>query len=130
MNRNIHLLAASLFIMSSMAVVAKTSGDQAQKASCCMVANGCAKHSKKNIEKIDDAVSQLDSVRSSEDPKKLHEALDIAYKSLAEVKADEGKNNRAMRALYEHLTKVEQNAKQLDGMLSGDGLDANFIITE
>lgn len=132
MNRNIQLLAGSLFILSSVAVAAANdSASTTHKASCCMVANGCAQHSKRSLKKINEAVSRIESVRDSNDPKALHEALDIAWRSLSDVKENEGKNERAMNALYSHLTKVEEKAQSLDNMLSGDGLDdAQFIVAD
>jgi hypothetical protein len=85
-------------------------------------------YSKKNIRRIDDAVSKIDRARSSNDPKVLRDALELAYRSLSDVKVDEGKNARAMRALHDHLNKVEERAQSLNNLLSGDGLDAQFII--
>ena len=137
MNNKLVLTISSLLLLSSMAIGAETSPSKskASQATCCMVANGCVQHTSRNLKTIDNTVSAVDSARTSNDPKAMHDALELAYKSLNEIKQDEAKNERAMKALYNHLTRVEEKAAKvkqeqsaLNSLLDGQGLDAEFII--
>jgi hypothetical protein len=137
MKISVELLTVSFLALSTVALAAQTpaSETKSDKTTCCMVANGVVQHTQHNIKAIDTAVSSLEQVKNSNDPKAMRAALELAYKSLNEIKQDETKNEKAMKALYSHLTKVEQKAAQLKAdqgslsdLLDGDGLDAQFII--
>ncbi|HEY9791395.1 MAG TPA: hypothetical protein V6D22_13410 [Candidatus Obscuribacterales bacterium] len=137
MKISVELLAVSLLALSTVALAAQTNASETKsdKATCCMVANGVVQHTERNIKAIDTAVASLEQAKTSNDPKSMRAAIELAYKSLNEIKQDETKNDKAMKALYSHLTKVEQKAAQLradqgslSDLLNGDGLDAQFII--
>jgi hypothetical protein len=130
MNQKIQILTLALLTFSTIAVAAETSPKQAQKTdkeSVCVVANDCAQTTHKSIAAIDKAVAAVDAARTSNDPKALHSALELAYKSLSEIKTDETKSERKMKALYTHLTKVEEHSARLkkdqdslNDLLNGD----------
>ena len=105
------LLAGTLFVLSTVAVAAESTSPKSEKVTCCMVANGVVEHTDKDLKKIDEAVSQLTAARNSNDPKVLHNAVEIAYKSLTDVRQDETKNSRAMKALFKHLQRSKSRPK-------------------
>jgi hypothetical protein len=135
MKYKIQLAAATLIALSSVAFAAETNKGTADRTTCCMVANGCVEHIGKDIQAADQSLAALDEAQKSNNPKKLHDAISAARKSISDIKTNESKTQLAMKALYDHLTKVEEKAHKLkaeqsslDDLLNGDGLTTEFII--
>jgi hypothetical protein len=135
MKYKMQIAAATLMALSSVAFAAETNKATGDRSTCCMVANGCVEHIGKDIQSADASLAALDDAQKSNDPKKLHAAIDAARKSLSDIKNNESKTQLAMKALYQHLTKVEEKAQKLkadqsslNDLLNGDGLNAQFII--
>ena len=129
------VVSTSLIWMAAQGNAQAQTKKSAHKSRPVDAVGGCVRHERHAAQSADNLAGAINDARKSSSPAKMHAALELAYKTLAEIRSENNEDVNALEQIREHIGKIEaQEAKvkkeqaRLDALLRGEGLNVPFAV--